>query len=240
MSKHNFSLILRHSFFIGLILMTMMAEAKQQKSKPVSVEPRLSDIQRHARLQHAQELLGKHYKKSAVRTGEKVQKINSRIYGWVKQRLPAKHKHKYKEVAQAIIDESLKHEFDPIFLMSVIQGESSFNPDQLGKLDEIGLMQIRPGTAKWISEKMGLKWKGDKSLYNPVTNVRIGAAYIKYLREKFDSHAQLYLAAYNMGPRNVGQARDKKIWPKDYAQHVMRFYVEFYNDIEIARTPAKI
>ncbi len=40
------------------------------------------------RLQHAQELLGIHYKHSAVRSGEKVAKINRVVYNWVKTRLP--------------------------------------------------------------------------------------------------------------------------------------------------------
>jgi soluble lytic murein transglycosylase len=192
----------------------------------------LSEMQRQIRLQHAHELLGKHYRRSVVRQGEKVTKINKKIYVWTREMLPKKHRSKYQKVAQAIIDESVKNEFDPVFLMSVIQGESSFNPDMLGKLDEIGLMQIRPATAKWISHKYGMKWKGDKSLLDPVQNVKIGAAFLKYLRERFDSHAQLYLAAYNMGQKNVDNALDKNIWPKDYPSHVMKRYVEFYADLD--------
>ncbi len=192
----------------------------------------LSEMQRQIRLHHAQELLGKHYRKSVVRSGEKVSKINSQIYRWTKEMLPKKHRSKYQRVAQAIIDQAVKYEFDPVFLMSVIQGESSFNPDMLGKLDEIGLMQIRPATGEWIARKYGIKWKGEKSLKDPVENVKIGAAFLSYLRERFDSHARLYLAAYNMGQRNVDNALEKNIWPKDYPVHVMSRYVQFYEDLE--------
>jgi len=196
------------------------------RRKPASV------IQRELRLEHARELLGKHYKKSAVRSGEKVQKINTQIYAWTKERLPKKFRAKHEKLAQAIIDSAQKYEFDPVFVMSVIQGESSFNPAMKGKLDEIGLMQIRPATGEWIAKMNNLPWKGKKTLLDPVQNVRIGTAYLHWLRQKFDSHAQLYLAAYNMGQRNVNNALDQDIWPKDYANHVMKYYVEFYSRIE--------
>jgi soluble lytic murein transglycosylase len=191
-----------------------------------------SEAQREVRLQHARELLGKYYKKSVVRSGEKVTKINRMIYRWTREHLPRRHRRGYQRVAQAIIDESLRHEFDPVFLLSVIEGESSFDPRKRGALDEIGLMQIRPGTAEWIAHKEGIAYKGSASLFDPVVNIRIGAAYLSYLRGRFDSHAQLYLAAYNMGARNVAEVREKKIWPKEYPAHVMKFYVEFYSELD--------
>lgn len=205
-----------------------------QKRVPTATETRksLSEEQRKLRLQHAQELLGKHYQYSEVRSGEKVRRINGQVYRWTQEGLPLKHRHRYQEVAQAIIDESLRYEFDPILLLSVIQGESSFNPDMLGGVGEIGLMQIRPETGKWITQKFNMQWKGKKSLFDPVTNIRIGAAYLSFLRDRFDSHARLYLAAYNMGQRNVDSALARNIWPKDYPIHVMRRYVDFYADLK--------
>lgn len=233
--------------------MTAQAKSKNQaagKSRKVSgmateKQMSLSEVQRQIRLQHAQELLGRHYKRSSVRSGEKVVKINRFVYNWVKSRLPKKFRGQYRAIAQVIIDESVKHEFDPVLLLAVIQGESSFNPEMRGALDEIGLMQLRPSTAKWIIEFKGLKikYRGEKTLLNPIENIRIGAVYLSHLREKFDSHARLYLAAYNMGARNVNRALDKNVWPKDYPIHVMKYYVEFYSDLEaatVSRKPAKI
>ncbi|NJL25955.1 MAG: lytic transglycosylase domain-containing protein [Calothrix sp. SM1_5_4] len=216
-----------------------MAKAGGEGRRPDSVaEPKvsLSELQRQVRLAHAQELLGKHYEKSVVRRGERIDRINRKIYMFAKERLPRKHRHKYKAVAQAIIDESVKYQFDPVFLLSVIQGESSFNPDRLGGLDEIGLMQIRPATGEWIAKKYGLPWKDSKTLFDPIANIRLGAAFLHHLRERFDSHAQLYLAAYNMGARNVNEAVGKNVWPKDYPNHVMKLYVEFYSNLDV---PAK-
>jgi len=197
----------------------------------------LSKAERLIRLEHAQELLGKHYRKSVVRNGERVKKINGMVYRWTRGQLPPKYRKDYKKIAQTIIDESLKHEFDPVFLMSVISNESKFDPVIVGSFGEIGLMQILPSTGKWIAEMNGLPWKGKKSLRDPVTNIRLGAAFLAYLRGKFDSHARLYLAAYNMGQRNVKDALEKNIWPKDYAANVMRFYVGYYSELQKNRKP---
>ena len=209
-----------------------LAALQAQVQEPDAPTLTLSEIQRQIRLQHAHELLGKYYRGSIVRSGERVTKINSKIYRWTRELLPKKHRKEYQVVAQTIIDEALKYGFDPVFLMSVIQGESSFKPEMRGKLDEIGLMQLRPATAKWISHKYAMEWKGDASLKDPSTNIRIGAAFLSYLRERFDSHATLYLAAFNMGQKNVDSAMDRKIWPKDYPNHVMRRYVAFYHELD--------
>lgn len=195
-------------------------------------EAQLSTTQREQRLSHAHELLGKYYKHSAVRAGEKVHKINYSIYNWTRERLPKQFRKKYKVVAQTVIDEANKYGFDPVLLMSVIQSESSFNPIQVGSVGEIGLMQIRPNTGKWMAEMIGVQWKGNRTLRDPVQNIKIGAAYLNYLRNQFDSHARLYLAAYNMGGRRVATVLEQHIWPKDYPIHVMRNYVEFYSALK--------
>ena len=193
-----------------------------------SAPQRLSDAQREIRIKHARELFGKRYKSSIAITGEEISKINGQIYRWTKEKLPKKYRSQYQKVAQTIIDESLKHKFDPVFLMSVIEGESSFRPDKVGGVGEIGLMQLRPSTAEWIAKRDGLKWSGDKSLFDPATNIIIGATYLSYLRDHFDMHARLYLAAYNMGQTNVANALDRNVWPKDYPIHVMKRYVQYY------------
>ena len=192
----------------------------------------LSESQREMRLEHAQELMGSVYGRSVVRTGEQIKKVNGSIYRWTRTSLPKKFKNHSDKLAQVIIDEAHRYGFDPIFLLAVIQTESSFNPSMIGGVGEIGLMQIRPETAEWITKKTGLKWTGAKSLHDPATNVRIGCAYLNWLREKFDSHARLYLAAYNMGQNNVRELLQQDKWPKEYPSRVMQNYVTFYEDLK--------
>ncbi len=219
------------------MIATMLAPgfANAKSTVKAAAKPSLSMKQRDARLDHAKELLGNRYKKSTVRNGEKIKKINSLIYARVKERLPAPYQKKSGKVAQAIIDQAYKYKFDPIFLLSVIQSESSFRPRLFGSFGEIGLMQIKPSTAEWIAKKMDVKYKNENDLYDPVKNIRIGAAFLSYLRDRFDSHAQLYLSAYNMGQGNVDHAIEQNIWPKDYVERVMRQYVDFYAE----NAPAK-
>jgi soluble lytic murein transglycosylase len=191
----------------------------------------LSQAERERRLDHARELLGKYYKKSVVRGGEYIKKVNGMVYRWTRKQLPKAFKKDYMKIAQTIIDQSLKYEFDPIFLLAVISNESKFDPSIVGDVGEIGLMQIRPTTAKWITDLKGVKYRGKKSLRDPIVNIKIGSAFLAFLREEFDSHARLYLAAYNMGQGNVRHALSKKVWPKEYAAHVMQHYVGYYNEL---------
>lgn len=226
---------------IRFILMCVLICATSQVEASAARAPRhgpLSQEQARLRLEHSQELLGKYYDRSAVRFGQNVAKINSDIYRWTRDRLPAEYKKDHQKIAQAIIDESLKHQFDPVFLLSIIQTESRFNPKALGAAGEIGLMQIMPGTGEWIAAKAKLPYKNKNTLRDPIANIRLGAAYLAFLRDRFDMHARLYIAAYNMGQRNVDHAQSRNVWPKDYPGAVMRNYVEFYSALKEKRAPA--
>ena len=183
------------------------------------------------RVDHARELLGKRYKKSIVSTFEKHDGIEKNILATITKRLPKNYKFQAKAITNAIFKESIKHGMDPYFVMAVISGESSFNPLAIGPVGEIGMMQIRPATGKWMSEMIKSKWNGDSTLRDPVANIKLGTAYLAWLREKFDNHGQLYLAAYNMGPKSVKVALGKHVWPKDYPRHVMKRYLAFYKAI---------
>ncbi len=183
------------------------------------------------RLNHAKELLGKNYYKSIVKSGERISNLDDLIYSLTERSLRKQWKKQTERVSKTIAYESEKYGFDPIFLMAVIQNESSFDPEILGTHGEIGLMQIIPETGEWISEKYNLPWKGSQSLKDPVINIQIGAAYLAYLREKFEFHSQLYLAAYNMGSTNVKRAIERQILPKQYPFRVMQRYVKFYSKI---------
>lgn len=188
------------------------------------------NVQLEARQIHARELMGKRYSKSVVANLEQQTDVETKILNMVTENLPKKYKSKAPEISQAIIAESNKHGLDPYFVMAVISGESSFNPDAVGTVGEIGLMQVRRSTGKWIAKLTKTKWEGKNTLKDPVQNIVLGTAYIAWLRGKFENHGQLYVAAYNMGPRSVKKAVKKKIWPKDYPKHVMKRYLAFYQE----------
>lgn len=199
-------------------------------AKPASVDAAVNK-QVHNRINHAKELLGKSYKKSAVRKTETTDNINEFIVTSTKNLLPKAHKKSAREIASVIMKESERYGFDPIFLMAVIQNESSFNPRMKGGAGEIGLMQIKPDTAEWIAKSYKLGYKKAEDLYRPEINISIGAAFLNKLRTQFDSNSSLYISAYNAGAKKVRQMVSANNTPKIYATAVMKRYFALYTGL---------
>jgi soluble lytic murein transglycosylase-like protein len=101
---------------------------------------------------------------------------------------------------------------------AVIVVESGFNPRAVSKKGAIGLMQLRPATARRY---------GVKNIYDPEQNVRAGARYLSDLLARFDSNVELALAAYNAGEEAV-EKYGRRIPPYretlSYVPNVMRIY----------------
>lgn len=189
-----------------------------------------------SRAQHAKELLGKKYRGSHAEMVEQAQALGISIFNDVYRNLPKKHKGYAIDLTTAILQLSEKYEVDPVFVMAVIKTESSFNPKAKGKAGEIGLMQLKPDTAEWIAKKIGLKWRGPKSLENPVTNVTLGLAYFDLLRDRFPGHANKYISSYNIGPNKVSRMYASDKTPKEYSLKVMKHYNSTYRRLAAETT----
>lgn len=206
---------------------------KVSKNTNKSSEKELAELKElfAKRLSHAKELLGRAYRKSVASLEEEERQYHDFLLARLESRLPKAFKRQAKKIHKSILEESTKHGFDPAFLMAVIDNESSFNPLVRGSAGEIGLMQILPSTAEWMAKRVNIVWKGQKTLEDPILNIRLGAAYLAHLRGEFDYHGRLYLSAYNMGTRNVRRALERRVMPKDYASRVMQRYLRFYEDL---------
>jgi soluble lytic murein transglycosylase len=202
----------------------------------------ISNVDEGSRQEQARELLGASYRRSFARRLEGEQNLNYLIFQEIEKGMGSQWKDKVPELTQAIISESRELEFDPVFILAVIQTESQFNPNARGSAGEIGLMQILPPTAEWIAKKYKVPWNGDQTLFNPVTNIRIGIRYFDYLRSEFERMAYHYLPAYNMGPKNMRRVTrqigdsdsDGRILKRDYAMRVMKNYSEIYEEMVAA------
>ena len=69
-------------------------------------------------------------------------------------------------------------------------------------------------TARAVAQKLGLRRPVTKgSLSNPRLNVRLGAAYLRELLDRFDGSEPLALAAYNAGPTAVSGWLSRRVRP---------------------------
>ena len=100
---------------------------------------------------------------------------------------------------------------DEAWVYGLIRQESRFIADAKSSAGAGGLMQLMPGTAKWVAGKLGLKdWRWSQ-VTEVGTNVSLGTYYLKHVLDTLDGQPVLASAAYNAGP---GRAR---AWRPDAA-----------------------
>ena len=98
---------------------------------------------------------------------------------------------------------------DEAWVLGLIRQESRFMADARSSVGASGLMQLMPGTAQWVANKMGLKnwrWSG---VTDVDTNLSLGTYYLRHVYDYLDASPVLASAAYNAGP---GRA---KAWRPD-------------------------
>ncbi len=90
-------------------------------------------------------------------------------------------------------------------LHAFMHQESMFNTNAKSKDGAMGLMQVLPSTAKFITKSKDVKRNNSNILKNPEINLEVGQEYITYLLDlEVVSRNLIYLAAaYNGGPGNL-------------------------------------
>lgn len=99
---------------------------------------------------------------------------------------------------------SARHEVSPYLLAAVINVESEWKPAARSAVGARGLMQVMPSTAEELADRRlvdGRRFPSDQ-LENPSVNVEYGAAYLRYLVERYHE-VETALAAYNAGLANA-------------------------------------
>ena len=95
-------------------------------------------------------------------------------------------------------------DLDEAWVYGLIRQESRFIADVRSHAGASGLMQLMPGTARWVAKKLGLKdWRWSE-VNDLETNVSLGTWYLRHVYDALDAHPVMASAAYNAGP---GRAR---------------------------------
>jgi soluble lytic murein transglycosylase len=105
----------------------------------------------------------------------------------------------YSATVEAVAAE---FDLDPLLLWAVMREESRYDPEALSYVGARGLMQVMPPTQDWIAEQWGEEIPPGAA-FNPETNVRMGAWFLRFLFDYFEDDLELTLAAYNGGAGSV-------------------------------------
>jgi len=94
---------------------------------------------------------------------------------------------------------------EPELIYAFMHQESRFNENAKSHKGAMGLMQIMPSTAKFISTNNQVKRNNANILKNPEINLEVGQEYIEYLLKlkSVDNNLIYLTAAYNGGPGNL-------------------------------------
>lgn len=119
------------------------------------------------------------------------------------------------EVSILIEKSAEEQHVSPSLLQAVILTESKFDAKAVSHVGAVGMMQLMPETAEWISEESGLP---ADDLNRPDENIPLGAWYLNFLLKKYHNNEVLALAAYNAGRGNVDEWVEKYNWGEGFSK----------------------
>ena len=149
-------------------------------------------------------------------------------------RLDLRFPHSYWQIFQSVAEEL---QVDPYELLSLARRESGLYPRARSEVGARGLMQLMPVTARSVAKARKEVYGGVSSLYDPSTNIALGATYYVNLLSRFEGNRVKALAAYNAGPSRVVRWTQKEMavdqWvdsipfseTREYVQAVLAYLV---------------
>jgi len=131
-----------------------------------------------------------------------------------------------------------RYDFDWLALAAQAYQESGLDQNKKSRRGAVGIMQIRPSTAKD-------KHVDIQNVHELENNIHAGAKYLGFLRDRYfddpeipaDAQIDFAWAAYNAGPAAINKARrrarrdgfDPNLWSEtvDYVGNVNKYYVAY-------------
>ena len=146
-----------------------------------------------------------------------------------------------------VLKHAKRKNVDPRFMLAIMKQESSFKPNAKSPAGARGLLQFVFDTAIKYKDAAGYKNLQPDDLYNPSTNIALGAEYIRFLKDEFGGLYEGIAASYNAGEDNalrwLGRTKPKDpgiftaevgfAETKNYVYKVMtnyRIYRELYDE----------
>jgi soluble lytic murein transglycosylase len=136
-------------------------------------------------------------------------------------------------------------------IFALMRSESYFRSDIHSSAGAVGLTQLMPATAQDVGRKLGV----DKvDLYDPGTNILLGAAYLASLSKRLDGRLMGAFFAYNAGithvrewDRAVGKALPQDVFlegipyaeTREYGRKVLAAAVT-YGVLYYGKTPVEV
>ena len=134
-----------------------------------------------------------------------------------------------------IVREAAENGLSPALVYGVIRQESLFQTTARSGAGATGLMQVMPGTGRYLLRQENRRGRPD--LKDPEVNVKLGARYLAMMLREFDGDRVAALAGYNAGPgrprrwrrQAPGLADDEfleampLLEPRDYVKRVLFF-----------------
>ncbi len=119
----------------------------------------------------------------------------------------------------------------PAWINAVMRQESLFNAEAVSSANAYGLMQLLLPTARSVAKRWKLPTPTQATLFQPVTNLQLGAAYLSELRDKFGGNLLQALGSYNAGPGAVARwlpdrPMDADIWVENIPYNETRNYIQ--------------
>ena len=131
--------------------------------------------------------------------------------------------------ANIIHKESIKYGYDWRLVLAIMKAESDFDKHAISDRGAIGLMQIMPDTAEWLSPKLNYEYLGVSSLYDPEFNIKLGIQYLNMMHNKFGDIDKA-LIAYNKGPKKLMREIDLgKETESEFLEKVKVYYAHLKN-----------
>ncbi len=134
---------------------------------------------------------------------------------------PRPHSHSHGSVGQAIERQAGIHGVDVSLVKAVAWQESGWNQGAVSSVGALGVMQVMPGTARYVNEVLG---GGHLRIRVMEDNVHLGVMYLHHMLSIMPTERHA-LAAYYAGPGNVG--RRLTTGQRSYAANVRALKARF-------------